>query len=259
MSVSPIFIAVGTIVLGLLLFSVCGYEFLASISWLYLVNPDGWAQALGGFLMPPYFYFFVITLTRNIILQIIMGVGFTVFGCWYLVGNTIVAARCVFAWSFDQLFPSKLSEIGVRLKGPWLTTAGICILGWISLYLYAFYPAVTIVGGILGIYQQSYILMLAGILFPYIRKDFFERSPVSYRVAGIPLISILSLIAFAFNTWLWYVFMTEPILGVVFSPITLGVLFGSMILGLIIFYVARWYRKRQRIDVDLAFKELPPE
>lgn len=259
MSSAPIFTGLFTILLALGLFKVCGFEFLSSSSWLYLNQPDAWFNAIGGLPIEPYFYFFVLTLTQNPILIVIMGVGFTLFGCWYAIENAIVASRCVFAWSFDRVFPSKLSSLSARFRTPWITLSIIFAFGELSLFFYAFYPVFSIVGGILGIFVQSYVLMVSGMVFPFRRKELFERSPISYKIGGVPVMSILGLLGFMYNTWLFYVFMTEPILGVAFDPVTLGAFFGVILLGLVIFYISKWYRKKEGLPLDLTFKELPPE
>ena len=34
---------------------------------------------------------------------------------------------------------------------------------------------------------------------------------------------------------------------------------GIVVVGLVVYYVARFLRRRQGVDIDLVYKELPPE
>jgi hypothetical protein len=104
---------------------------------------------------------------------------------------------------------------------------------------------------------------------PYRLPEVFEGSPVRWRVAGIPVLSIvggLSLLACIIMEW---VYLNDPYSGISLDPSTLssGILgFGMLLVnvtiflsGLIIYYVAQAVRRRSGVDVALNYKEIPVE
>ncbi|MBA2443848.1 MAG: hypothetical protein H0V49_00740 [Nocardioidaceae bacterium] len=56
------------------------------------------------------------------------------------------------------------------------------------------------------------ITMLAGIVFPWTRRDMFERSAVArWRIAGIPAMSVFCALSAAFFAWAFYLLWNDPI------------------------------------------------
>ena len=55
-----------------------------------------------------------------------------------------------------------------------------------------------------------------------------------------------------------YFYPTEDTLAAN-APESLWMIFIIFLVGFIIFWIAKYYRKAQGIDVELAFKEIPPE
>jgi hypothetical protein len=77
------------------------------------------------------------------------------------------------------------------------------------------------------------IVGVAAFVFPMRRPDLFNSSPANLRVLGIPVLQIcapLSVAVVLFLTWeTWH------------------------------YYIARAVRRSQGIDLDLVYKELPPD
>ena len=99
---------------------------------------------------------------------------------------------------------------------------------------------------------------LGGALFPWTRKQVYDTSPVAkYKVAGIPLITICGVIATVFSVWMLYWYMTVPGLGVA-NPTSEAVMLAIFLFWVAYYFIRRWWLKRVGIDLELAFKEVPP-
>jgi hypothetical protein len=110
---------------------------------------------------------------------------------------------------------------------------------------------------------------LAGALLPYRAKEVYEASPgAKYKLGNIPWLTILGGIGAVFGFAMVLAFLFAPQLGVLgnwnFEDFPRN-LWAQIIAIAIIVISAVWYfaakaaQKRRGINVDYAFKEIPPE
>jgi amino acid transporter len=189
-----------------------------------------------------------------------------IFACWLSVFvaslNLIIAiSRCVLAWSFDRLLPSQFAHVSDRFKSP---TYAVVAIGIVAIVIWGLatnapiYTYITAVG--FWTLVNIVIVSIAGILFPYLRKDMFDLMPSKIKIGGIPLLTIISTVALAIALWTSTAYFTNPQFSAYFGVTTTAISFSILIyaLAVVIFYVSRAYRKRQGINLDLAFKQIPP-
>ena len=103
--------------------------------------------------------------------------------------------------------------------------------------------------------------VLAMTLFPYLKPDLFENSSafVKRKVGKVPVITIIGTITMAYLLWMIIASFLYPAVGGRIGTGTLGTLAGFVISGIIVFYVARWYRlKNEGIDINWTFQSVPP-
>ncbi|MGZ3647015.1 MAG: hypothetical protein ACXVCM_24540 [Ktedonobacteraceae bacterium] len=104
---------------------------------------------------------------------------------------------------------------------------------------------------------------VAALAFPVRRPDLFRNSPANTRIAGIPLLPIAAVLSIAVMIGLAYLVLSYPQLGIATAqsgPLPGFIFMGALIvIGLAIFFIARFVRSRQGINLDLIYKELPPE
>jgi hypothetical protein len=103
-------------------------------------------------------------------------------------------------------------------------------------------------------------MFLPGItaaLLPYRRKDIYEASPIKREIIGIPIITIFGVIEAAFVVAIAYIFIAYPQFGIS-TPYALFLNFGMIAVGFVLYWIIRFIRARQGVDIDLAFKEIPP-
>jgi hypothetical protein len=68
---------------------------------------------------------------------------------------------------------------------------------------------------------------------------------------------VLAIIDIPLLAWAIYTAMSTPAVGAT-GPLAVAILAGAFLSGLIAYYVAKAIRKSQGINLDLAFKEIPP-
>jgi APA family basic amino acid/polyamine antiporter len=245
------------IVLGLVLFfKVVPYDLAAALN----SAPDGYAIPSG-----PW-YQFLAALVQNIpVLAVIILGSFLFWSLPAMVGNTFMPIRSVFAWAFDRLLPEKFAEVNERTHSPVpaillvmaLVTA---MLAWSVLSTDFFtWLALGVEAGVVCIV----IVGIAAIMFPSRRPDLYQASPANVRFAGIPVLYIVAPLAILVMLFLVYLTVTYPALALAGNtdnlwqiPAFMGMI---VVVGLVLYYGAKMVRRSQGVDVDLVYRELPPE
>jgi len=251
---------IGALIVGVALMAVQGWlfvvrggaDFVGAVGYLYYI--------LGQQPMPiaPYMGFFPLIMTTNMLVIILIAIGFICWGLLWPFICVLPPTRCLFAWSFDGLMPSKVSEVHPKLKTPVIANTICAFAGWIFFALYTFTTFGTFLWASIYGSQFTFILVaLTGIVFPFRRRYIYEASPAKKSIAGIPIISICGVIGIAFSLLVSYYFLVNPLLFAN-SPEAITFTTCVAISGFIIFAIAYYIRKRQKIDLSLVYKEIPP-
>jgi amino acid transporter len=173
-----------------------------------------------------------------------------------------IPSKYLFAWSFDRVIPSKFADVSSKFHTPWVAVLATLVIGIVGEYVYSIlgYSAYFSMGTIL--WGLSYTIPgIALMVFPYVKKDLFAGAPgwLGRKVAGIPLLTIIGLITTIGFAAVGYIGFTSVVVNSVPVNITGETVLLILILGFVIFYVNKWYRRRQGLDVSMALKEIPPE
>ncbi|MBI2763651.1 MAG: hypothetical protein HYX54_07890, partial [Chloroflexi bacterium] len=100
---------------------------------------------------------------------------------------------------------------------------------------------------------------LAGALLPFRAKGLYAASPgAAYTLGGIPLVTIVGLIGTAAGAIFLYLFLTNATLGLT-SELAYRVVAGIVVFALGWYVVTYFVRRQSGINVNYAFKEIPPE
>ena len=245
------------IVLGLILFfNVIPYDLAAALNSgteAYVIPSGPWYQ-------------FLASLVQNIgILAVIILGSFLFWSLPAMVGNTFMPIRSVFAWSFDRLLPEKFAEVNERTHSP--VPAILLVMGLVTAMLawsvlstdFFTWLALGVEAGVVCVI----IVAIAAILFPTRRPDLYQASPANVKFLGFPLFYVvapLSILVMLFLVWLT---VTYPGLALAGNPDNVWQIPGFMgmivVIGLALYYGAKFVRRGQGIDIDLVYKELPPE
>ncbi|MBS7645735.1 APC family permease [Candidatus Bathyarchaeota archaeon] len=239
-----------------LIMGVTGWRFYTAFGYLTLYPPEGWAIPITA-----EWPNIMRIIETNPALLTLIDLGFAAAAFILIPMDILLFTRCAFAWSFDRIAPQFLSDVNPRFHTPVKTIALFTLIGifwwWFYLYsgMYALIAAVTI-----GVSITFIVTSIAGIAFPYLRRDLYEASPAKKEILGIPAITIAGIIATVYMCIMIGMYLVHPGLRELsISPSVAVLIIAIFIVSVLIFYAARVYHKRKEgIDIMWAFKELPP-
>ncbi len=234
-----------------------GQPFLTA--WSSLAYTSGYPLPATVNLYIPFFSYLVY---HNSILMWIMFIALWLPDVMAFPPLIIATTRYLFSWSFDRLLPELVARVSMRTNTPIIASLIALIVSIFGAAIQVFAPSAT-PGVIVPIFTFGYILpAITGIVFPYLRKGMYESAFMYKRkVAGLPTITwlgIISLISLIIGTYALFGpfdyggFASFKLVDYLFYALAYGI-------GIVIFLVAWGIRKRQGVQISLAFSEIPPE
>ena len=245
----------------LLLYHSAGERFIASINFL--------TTTATGYTLPvqPYYNLMASIVAHNPVFSILIAMSFLFWNLPAMFPNTFMPVRTIFAWSFDRILPSIFSEVSERTHAPIpaIILASVIVLGiliW-SVLSTAFSTLLSmgVLAGVVTILSVS----VAALAFPRRQRNLYRSSPASTAIGGVPLLPIVAVLSIIVAIALAVIVLSYPQLGIAnafgLPGPTTGLLFMAIlvIVGLLIYFIARAVRKNQGINLDLIYRELPPE
>jgi APA family basic amino acid/polyamine antiporter len=180
-----------------------------------------------------------------------------------LVGGT----RLIVAMSMDRVFPESWGRISRRFRGsPVNAILFLLIGGELLAVLFLVAPDVESYALSTALAATLYqtVTLLAAAVFPWAAKSIYEASPVSkYKLGNIPLITLCGAWGVIAGVILLIFYLTDPGLGL--RPLPGETLLGFVgmlavfAIAFIWFWAIRAVNKNKGIDIDLNFKQIPPE
>jgi amino acid transporter len=237
-----------------------GHEFIASMFYAYANLPGALPIPV-----PPYFNLFAGMVTSNAVVAAVTGIALVAGSLLLTAIYFPTLGRVLLAYSFDRLLPSKFADVNRRFGTPHYGIISLAVFGVASLAVFTLVSpavfAIVTMGTVYGAIVFDFgLVALAAIVFPYLKKGIFDVSPAKrYQVAGIPLMTVAGIIGFVVVLYSAFVYFTDPAFGIAGVPWLQAYLLGMFLVPLLAFYAIRGYRRRQGIDIDLLFRELPPE
>ena len=240
-----------------LLLQNVGSQFYGSFFYLYGSGSPLTAQ------MPftPNFVTLILIGSNNIIVDFLLSIGVFLNLLNLMVVLYIVGSRVMLAQTFDRLLPSKFAELKTRFVTPVYGLLVYLIGSVIFLLLAVYYPFIFFytTASTAAVLLAYLLAAIAAIMLPRRAPDVYKQSPISrYSLAGVPLLSIIAVLSIVFSGWLTYTYIAIPALGLT-NPIPLAVVIGIYVILAVYYYINKFYRKRAGIEIELAFKEIPPE
>ncbi len=207
----------------------------------------------------PVFMLYAGVLIDNLLIFLAVAVGLVLWSYFWIPSAMIIATRAMFAWSFDRLAPDKLSEVHPRYNSPWVAVVVVAIIGEAFLVLYHL-GVFQFLTPALAYYVVFWLVSLCGLVFPYLAKTkpLLENSSVNWRIAGIPLMSICGAVGLVYFSIGLYLMLTNDLLFLN-SPQQLITTAAQFVIPFVLFFVVRAYRRSQGLQIDAAFREIPPE
>jgi amino acid transporter len=272
---AQVFIMVGSLIAtGLLLALLAvGIERVAGSEFLYVAGAGYWslipeANIAGFNLWPPIL---AVALTASPLVVLIIGIGYLLNGFQIVCNCYIGMTRVMVAMSLDRLLPEWFSRVDEKLRTPvnahlayFLASIPVILAynlvpGWIGLTL----------GVTFGCGYVFVVTCLAGALLPYRAKELYEASPgAKYKLGNLPLVTVLGVLGSMLGILMVLAFLFAPQLGVLgnwnFEDFPSGlwaqiIAFGIILVSAIWYVIVKSAQKSRGINVDFAFKEVPPE
>ena len=173
--------------------------------------------------------------------------------------NLISQTRYIFTWAFDRILPERLASVSERLHTPLIASLIVIAGGTLAAAILDFFPDAGIDVTTFPIFTFGFIIpSIAAALFPYIRRDMYERVIlIKRRILGIPLLTWLGV-----ATALYLIFSTYLSIAVGNLPLDArsGITYLLIYaLGAAVYIAGYLSAKRKGVPIELVFKEIPPE
>lgn len=238
-----------------LAYKVFGFEFLGTAVFNVLT-------ANGGLTTPtdPAIALLTGILTKSALMTVLTSLGLALWMWMWIPAMHTFAVRAVVAWSFDQVAPAPLATISEKYHTPIVAIAVTTIVNLIFMALFVFTPWFAKIVILIEAAVLAWSVVLgAGIFFPYLRPQIYEKSPLAGKtVFGLPIMTVGCFLGFiAAQFYFWTLFFDPNAAG--HDPTQVMIVAGVFVLGFVFYYVMKFIKKSQGIDVTLAFKEIPIE
>ena len=143
------------------------------------------------------------------ILGFIIIVGFVGGIVAWLPMTMMLASRCFLAWSFDRVMPEMLSDVDERTHSPILAVdrgragdpqhRGLRVHQLVTTLTVLFPETLTLL-----------VVAVAGAVLPYCRRQLYQSSARARKVAGLPLLTLVGIIAFIGFAIAEFILLIDP-------------------------------------------------
>jgi APA family basic amino acid/polyamine antiporter len=243
------------------IFFAGGYRMIGADNvhaWAYLMNNKPAALTFPG---GPFLSFFLGVAANNALLSFLIGLSFLAWFLMILLFSVIMPVRNMFAWSMDRILPEAVAAVTPR-GTPYVATA-ITVIGAIGITFAAVYTSIF---SLFVNYTLMYAItfLIAGFgaaVFPYTRPDLFNNAPevTRRRLFGIPIVTIAGIVQVLVFIDIIQESLKTPAFGGPVGTVALALIAAMIVLGPIVFFVSRAIRSQQGVDMDAAWRTLPPD
>ena len=250
------------------LWSGYGQGLLILVSTLAFIHTVGLdfliASSNGAFGVPaaPYSLFFVGVVSGSTLVGVILGIALICCIPPWLYANAAIAYRVPFAWSFDGLSPRRFTEVNERTHTPVVAIVVMTVFCIVATAWAAFTTSFLTYFSYLVLFGYFTIIMVgfAGLFMPSRLPAVYKGSPAEWRVAGVSVLPVMGALTVVWNVFVvgLALYFHEAIgLPDLWKPI--GALVLIAVAGIAYYYGARAIQRGRGINIDLAFKTIPPE
>src|SRR2546425_11005124 len=192
-----------------------------------------------------------------------------VMGLWFFgwAGTLFLSStRVIFAAAFGRVLPSWAANISAKRRVPYGSLVLMIVPSLAISAIYAYRPTFTSVFlDATAVLALTFLAtVVAAIILPWRRKDLYDASPIArYKVAGVPLITVVGVITGLFLLFMLYEWSFNPdnLYGTSLQKTPNSVIYfvATYVVAIVIYVVARVYRSRQGIDLARIHHEIPVE
>ena len=247
----------------LLAILAAAFQHAIGTEFLYVAGAGYWAgleqgKFNGVFLWPNIV---AMALAGSPIIVVLIAFGY-ILNAFQIVNNCYIGmTRVMVAMSLDRLLPEWVSRVSDKFHTPVNAHIAYFLASIPVILVYNLWGQWTALT--LGVtFACGYVFVvtaLAGALMPYRAKALYDASPgAAYKLGNIPLVTIFGLIGALVGGTMVLMFMFYGALGLT-SVLAYQVVFGILGVSIIWYFLAKMIQRSRGINVDYAFKEIPPE
>ncbi len=207
---------------------------------------------------PPFVNVFTGIAGNNVALTILT-FGWVLVSAFFVGGTcTVYSSRTMLAWSIDGVAPERLGTVSERFHSPYWAIVICAALAEVWLGLFAFTSLLGPISGFIGFTLSFLMVSLTAVIFPFVKREVFESSPVAWRIGRVPVISVIGVISLVFIG----VGTARILVDHAYTPNLAFADVGALIVivaGAVLFYAVRYYRQRQGTNIDQRYREIPIE
>ncbi len=254
------------IVFFLLISKTINWDFYMSANGAWWNYRWGYTDQVPPLPVWPYPALLAVFMTPSRVIQFVVILAMSLW--WFGWSGTVFlsSTRVIFAAAFDRLLPEKVAEVDARTNTPIYALLLMVVPSLVVSALFAWdvfnFQSLTLCSTL--VIAVTYLgSTVAAVLLPYTKPDLYNASPIAkYKIAGIPLITVAGVIFGAFLLFLLYEWLIDPLglYGIGLTNTSSVIYMGAMyLLALVIYLGFRAYRKREGIDIDKVYQEIPVE
>jgi len=243
------------VVLSVIFFWKFGHDFFVAINGIKGTESYPFA-------VEPFYTFLTAIAGDSTILAWWLLITFAAAYPLLMIPNITIAVRTFFAWALDGLLPTRIAQVSSRTHAPnyaigLVVVLSVAVLGWAVKNGEDFFSL--LVEAVLVQLIAMILIGIAALLLPYRRPEAWRASATTERFLGAPIIAVAGGLVAALLAGLFYVFLHyNEGFGIDRGQFSrdAAILLGA---ALLMFFVARFARMRQGVDVDKLAAEIPPE
>lgn len=238
--------------LAILVTKFIGLEFLNSLGYLFF---NGGAIGLS---VAPDFNFLVNVIARSAPVAALLGLGYVL---WATNGTPNIIAfitRGLLAYSFDRMAPESMGEVNEKTHTPVKAIIFTVIMGFVAIVVILTWKQATMLSSMMAQIFGYLILSVAAIVFPFKMPKLWQSQTSGRKLFGIPLVAITGVLSVLFIGVMGYFFGFYPVFGAN-TPLSLLAVGLTIVVPIIYYLIYRAVQKSKGINVDLGYKEIPPE
>lgn len=253
MAIAGVVSLLATLVIAVIFLHTFGKDFMTAAQ-----SPTGLGSAIptGGF-----WFFLTGVAVGSPVFFAIIALAFVVF--WPLITYVVMIqpTRMMFAYAFDGLLPKAVTKTSSR--GAPVVAVVITYLIMVATLLWAVNSSSfvqVLVYAVLAQLVSMGLVGLAGVLAPTRRRALYQASSSNKSFFGVPLVSIAGAVAVFGAVLLWFLYFHFKVQFGLSNTGRMFAIFGAtVVIGIVYYLVAKAVRKSQGVDLDLVYKEIPPE
>ncbi len=206
------------------------------------------------------FFFLISADLHSTVFAVIVFLGYIVFWPLIMYISMLQQTRMLFAYSFDGILPksvTKISPAGSPYVAVVLAVIGSIVVLYWGIHSSSFFQVLAYATLI-----QLVGMMLVGItavIVPWRKPALYRASAAQFKILGIPAVSVAGATAMISGILIWIIYFRYPALGI--SNHGKFILFAVVTAAAaVVFYLAaKFIRRAQGVNIDLAYAEVPPE